>query len=93
MPGSIAVVRDIYTTPVSSVASVTTSRRRAGVMYHRINVAGASAARRAAPFAGQLSYAGDTFEFARIAGLASKEVGLARLGGDELIGVRLHLRR
>ena len=90
-----AVVRDVYNTPVSSVASVTTSRRRGRRYVHlRIGVSDIRRLGEAPPF-GWSSYRyveGDTFEFAQhMQASAGKEVGDVGWGGDELIGVRLHL--
>ena len=90
-----AVVRDIYNTPVSGVASVTTSRREGRRYVHlRIDVADVRRLGDAAPFAWStyLYNEGDTFEFAQhMQASAGKEVGNVGWGGDELVAVRLHL--
>ena len=89
------VVRDIYSTPVSSVASVTTSRREGRRYVHlRIGVADIRRLGEAAPFAWSTYryLEGDTIEFAQQMGAsAGKEVGNVGWSGDELIAVRLHL--
>ncbi len=89
------VVRDIYSTPVSSVASVTTSRREGRRYVHlRIDVADIRRLGEAPPFAWSTYryLEGDTFEFAQhLQASAAKEVGNVGWSGDELIGVRLHL--
>lgn len=89
------VVRDIYSTPVSSVASVTTSRREGRRYVHlRIEVGDIRRLGEAAPFAWSTYryLEGDTFEFAQhLQASAGQEVGNVGWGGDELIGVRLHL--
>jgi hypothetical protein len=89
------VVRDIYSTPVSRVASVTTSRSEGRRYVHlRIDVADIRRLGEAPPFAwSTYRYVeGDTFEFAQhMQASAAKEVGNVGWGGDELIGVRLHL--
>jgi hypothetical protein len=90
-----AVVRDIYETPVSRVASVTTSRREGRRYVHlRIEVDDIRRLGDAAPFAWSTYryLEGDTFEFAQqMHAAAAKDVGNVGWGGDELIGVRLHL--
>ena len=90
-----AAVRDIYETPVSRVASVTTSRREGRRYVHlRIEVDDIRRLGEAAPFAWSTYryLEGDTFEFAQqMHAAAGKEVGNVGWGGDELIGVRLHL--
>jgi len=90
-----ALVRDIYETPVSRVASVTTSRREGRRYVHlRIEVDDIRRLGEAAPFAWSTYryLEGDTFEFAQqMHAAAGKEVGNVGWGGDELIGVRLHL--
>ncbi len=89
------VVRDIYSTPVSRVASVTTSRREGRRYVHvRLDVPDIRRLGEAPPFAwSTYRYAeGDTFEFAqRMQASAGKEAGNAGWDGDELIAVRLHL--
>jgi hypothetical protein len=88
-------VRDIYNTPVSSVASVTTSRREGRRYVHlRIEVGDIRRLGEAAPFAWSTYryLEGDTFEFAQhMQASAAKEVGSVGWDGDELIAVRLHL--
>jgi hypothetical protein len=90
-----AVVRDIYETPVSRVASVTTSRREGRRYVHlRIEVDDIRRLGEAAPFAWSTYryLEGDTFEFAQqMHAAVGKEVGNVGWAGDELIGVRLHL--
>ena len=89
------VVRDIYSTPVSSVASVTTSRREGRRYVHlRIGVDDIRRLGEAAPFAWSTYryLEGDTFEFAQhMQASAAREVGNVGWDGDELIAVRLHL--
>ena len=89
------VVRDIYETPVSRVASVTTSRREGRRYVHlRIEVPDIRRLGEAAPFAWSTNpyLEGDTFEFGQQMGAsAGREAGNVGWGGDELIGVRLHL--
>ena len=88
-------VRDIYETPVSRVASVTISRREGRRYVHlRIEVDDIRRLGEAAPFAWSTYryLEGDTFEFAQhMQAAAGKAVGNVGWGGDELIGVRLHL--
>ena len=88
-------VRDIYNTPVSRVASVTTSRREGRRYVHlRIEVDDIRRLGEAAPFAWSAYryLEGDTFEFGQhLQASAGKEVGNVGWDGDELIGVRLHL--
>ena len=90
-----SVVRDIYSTPVSSVASVTTSRREGRRYVHlRIEVHDIRRLGEAAPFAWSTYryLEGDTFEFAQhMQASAAREVGNVGWDGDELIAVRLHL--
>src|SRR5262245_30279719 len=90
-----AVVRGIYDTPVSRVASVTTSRREGRRYVHlRIDVADVRRLGEAAPFAwSTYRYVeGDTFEFGQqMQAAAGKGVGNVGWGGDELVAVRLHL--
>jgi len=89
------VVRDIYSTPVSRVASVTTSRREGRRYVHlRIGVDDIRRLGEAAPFAWSTYryLEGDTFEFAQhMQASAAREVGNVGWDGDELIAVRLHL--
>ena len=89
------VVRDWYTTPVTSVASVTTSRREGRRYVHlRLDVADIRRLGEATPFAWS-SYRyveGETFEFSQeMMAAAGKDAGNAGWAGDELIAVRLHL--
>lgn len=89
------VVRDIYSTPVSRVASVTTSRREGRRYVHlRLDVPDIRRLGEAPPFAwSTYRYAeGDSFEFAQQMRLsAATAVGNVGWAGDELIAVRLHL--
>ena len=89
------IVRDIYSTPVSSVATVTTSRREGRRYVHlRIGVDDIRRLGEAAPFAWSTYryLEGDTFEFAQhMQASAAREVGNVGWDGDELIAVRLHL--
>jgi hypothetical protein len=88
-------VRDLYETPVSHVASVSTSRREGRRYVHlRLTVPDIRRLGEAAPFAWSAYryLEGDTFEFGQRLGLsAAKEVGEVGWDGDELIAVRLHL--
>ena len=74
-----------YNTPVSQVASVTTSRRQGRRYVHlRLTVPDIRRLGEAAPFAwSTYRYAeGDTFEFAQqMRASAGKEAGNARMGG------------
>ena len=89
------VVRDFFNTPVSQVASVTTSRRQGRRYVHlRLTVPDIRRLGEAPPFAwSTYHYAeGDTMEFAQLMqASAGKEVGSVGWDGDELIAVRLHL--
>ena len=89
------VVRDFYTTPVTQVASVTTSRREGRRYVHlRLDVDDIRRLGEAAPFAwSTYRYVeGDTFEFGQVIGAsAGKDAGNAGWDGDELVAVRLHL--
>ena len=90
------VVREYYQTPVSSVGSVTTSRREGRRYVHlRLNVADIRRLAEAAPF-GWSSYRfqqrDGLFELAQTMGKsAARDVGNVGWQGDELIAVRLHL--
>src|SRR5688572_26384441 len=89
-------VRDLYNTPVSTVESVTTSRREGRRYVHlRIDVPDVRRLSEAAPFAwSKYRYLeGDArFEFGQEMGPAAGEtVGDVGWDGDELIAVRLHL--
>ena len=90
-----AVVRDFFNTPVSQVASVTSSRRQGRRYVHlRMSVPDIRRLGEAPPFAwSTYRYAeGDTFEFAQqMRASAGKEVGNVGWDGDELIAVRVHL--
>jgi hypothetical protein len=89
------VVRDWYTTPVTRVASVTTSRREGRRYVHlRLDVDDVRRLGEAAPFAWSTYryLEGDTFEFAQqMRASAGNDVGNVGWDGDELIAVRLHL--
>ena len=89
------LVRDFYATPVTRVASVTSSRREGRRYVHlRLDVADIRRLGEAAPFAwSTYKYLeGDTFEFAQaMQASAAKDVGNVGWDGDELIAVRLHL--
>ena len=90
-----AVVRDLYESGVSHVASVTTSRREGRRYVHlRITVSDVRRLGEAPMFAwSTYSYAeGDTFEFTQhMQASAAKDVGNVGWDGDELIALRLHL--
>ena len=91
------VVRDLYTTPVTRVDSVTISRREGRRYVHlRLDVDDVRRLGEAAPFAWStykyLEGEGDTYEFTQQMGpAAGKDVGNVGWEGDELIAVRLHL--
>jgi hypothetical protein len=89
------LVRDLYASPVTRVASVTISRREGRRYVHlRLDVDDIRRLGEAAPFAWSTYryLEGDTFEFAqRMQGSAGQEVGNVGWDGDELIAVRLHL--
>jgi hypothetical protein len=89
------VVRDFFNTPVSQVASVTTSRRQGRRYVHlRMTVPDIRRLGEAPPFAwSTYRYVeGDTLEFAQqMQASAGKDVGNVGWDGDELIAVRLHL--
>jgi hypothetical protein len=89
-------VRDLYNTPVSSVESVTTSRREGRRYVHlRIAVPDIRRLAEAAPFAwSKYRYleGEDRFEFGQqMADAAGETVGGVGWNGDELVAVRLHL--
>ena len=89
-------VRDLYQTPVSRVASVTTSRREGRRYVHlRLDVPDVRRLGEAAPFAwSRYRYREQEglFEFAQAMGdAAGREVGNVGWSGDELVAVRLHL--
>ena len=90
------VVRDLYNTPVSTVESVTTSRREGRRYVHlRIGVPDIRRLGEAAPFAwSAYRYLEDhdRFEFGQQMGAAAaRDVGNVGWDGDELIAVRVHL--
>jgi hypothetical protein len=89
------VVREWYTTPVTSVASVTTSRREGRRYVHlRLDVDDIRRLGEAPPFAWSTYryLEGETFEFAQqMQQPAGNDPGPAGWDGDELIAVRLHL--
>jgi hypothetical protein len=89
-------VRDLYTTPATTVESITLSRREGRRYVHlRLDVPDIKRLHEAAPFAwstyryveGQ-----DRFEFSQtMTAAAATDVGNPGWGGDELIAVRVHL--
>jgi hypothetical protein len=89
------VVRDLYASPVTRVASVTTSRREGRRYVHiRLDVDEIRRLNEAPPFAWSTYryLEGETFEFAqRMEAAAGKDVGQVGWDGDELVAVRLHL--
>lgn len=89
------VVRDIYATPVTRVASVTTSRREGRRYVHlRLEVDDIRRLAEAPPFSWSTYryLEGDTFEFGQeMKGAAGLDAGNAGWSGDELVAVRLHL--
>ena len=90
------VVRDIYDTPVSRVASVTTSRREGRRYVHlRIDVGDIRRLGEASPFAWssyQYQEKEGQFEFAQtMRAAAGQSAGNAGWDGSELVAVRLHL--
>ena len=90
------VVRDLYETAVSHVASVTNSRREGRRYVHlRINVADIRRLGEAPPFAwSQYRYREQDgqYEFAQTMGAAAgQSVGNVGWDGTELIAIRLHL--
>ena len=90
------VVRALYETPASHVASVTTSRREGRRYVHlRISVADIRRLGEAAPFAWSeyRFLAGDgQFEFSQTIGAAAgQDVGNVGWDGGELVAVRVHL--
>jgi len=89
-------VRDLYETPVSHVANVSTSRREGRRYVHlRIDVADIGRLSEAAPFAwsryrfqpseGELEY------LQSVLAAAGHDVGNVGWQGDELVAIRLHL--
>jgi hypothetical protein len=90
------VVRDLYQTPVSTVESVTTSRREGRRYVHlRLDVPDIRKLSEAMPFAWSTYryLEGDsTFEFGQTMNAAAgSDVGNVGWGGDELVAVRVHL--
>jgi hypothetical protein len=90
------VVREIYETPVSQVASVTTSRREGRRYVHlRLTVLDARRLAEAAPFAWssyQYQQHDAQFEFTQMMrAAAGQDAGNAGWDGSELVAVRLHL--
>jgi hypothetical protein len=90
------VVREIYTSPVTQVANVSTSRRDGRRYLHlRINVADVRKLGEAAPFAwSQYRYQDKDglFEYAQTVGAAAgKDVGDVGWKGNERVAFRLHL--
>lgn len=90
------VVREIYTSPVTEVASVTTSRRDGRRYVHlRVNVADIRKLSEAAPFAwSQYRYQDKDglFEYRQtVQDSAGKEVGNIGWEGNELLAIRVHL--
>ena len=89
-------VRDLYNTPVSTVESVTLSRREGRRYVHlRLDVPDMRRLAEAAPFAWS-SYryleGHDRFEFGQqIDAAAAADVGDVGWQGDELVAVRVHL--
>ena len=90
------VVRAIYTSPVTEVANVTTSRRAGRRYVHlRVNVADIRKLGEAAPFAWSKYRYQDTdglFEFSQtVEAAAGKDVGSVGWEGNELVAIRVHL--
>ena len=90
------VVRDIYSSPVTQVANVTTSRRDGRRYVHlRVNVADIRKLNQAAPFAwSQYRYQDKDglFEYGQtVQAAAGKDVGNVGWEGNELVAFRLHL--
>ena len=90
------VVRDLYNTPVTTVESVTTSRREGRRYVHvRLDVPDIRKLGEAPPFAWstyRYLEGDDTFEFAQqINEAAGTAVGDVGWEGDELVAVRVHL--
>jgi hypothetical protein len=90
------VVRDLYHTPVSTVESVTTSRREGRRYVHlRLSVPDIRRLSEAAPFAWstyRYLEGHDRFEFAQeVKAAAGAPAGDTGWDGDELIAIRLHL--
>jgi len=90
------VVRDLYSSPVTQVANVTTSRRDGRRYVHlRVNVADIRKLNQAAPFAWSLYRYQDRdglFEYGQTVQVAAgNEVGNVGWEGNELVAFRLHL--
>ena len=90
------LVREIYTSPVTQVASVTTSRRDGRRYIHlRVNVADIRKLGEAAPFAwSQYRYQDKDglFEYSQtLQAAAGKDVGTIGWHGNELVAIRVHL--
>ena len=90
------VVRALYTSPVTEVANVNTSRRDGRRYVHlRINVADIRKLSEAAPFAWSRYRYQDTdglFEYGQsVQTAAGKDVGNVGWEGNELVAFRLHL--
>ena len=90
------IVRDFYNTPVSTVESVTTSRREGRRYVHlRLDVPDIRRLGEAAPFAWstyRYLEGHDRFEFSQqMQAAAGAPADQPRWDGDELIAVRLHL--
>jgi hypothetical protein len=90
------VVRDLYNSPVSTVQSVTASRREGRRYVHlRIDVPDIRRLAEAAPFAWsayRYREDDDRFEFGQQMGpAAGHDVGDVGWHGDELVAVRVHL--
>ena len=90
------VVREIYTSPVTQVANVTTSRRDGRRYVHlRVNVADIRKLGEAAPFAwSQYRYQDrdGLFEYSQsLQAAAGKDVGTIGWHGNELVAIRVHL--
>jgi len=90
------VVRDLYSSPVTQVANVTTSRRDGRRYVHlRVNVADIRKLNQAAPFAwSQYRYQDKNglFEYGQtVEAAAGKDVGNVGWEGNELVAFRLHV--
>jgi hypothetical protein len=90
------VVREIYTSPVTQVANVSTSRRDGRRYVHlRVNVADIRKLNEAAPFAWSQYRFQDRdglYEYAQtLRDAAGKEVGNVGWEGSELVAIRVHL--
>ncbi len=90
------VVRELYSSPVTQVANVTTSRRDGRRYVHlRINVADIRKLNAAAPFAWsqyRFQQKDGLFEYGQtLQAAAGKDVGNVGWDGSELVAFRLHL--